>query len=282
MSCQGMPAGDGGRGRPLVVIRGGGDLATGVAARLHRTGFAVVILEMPQPRAIRRLVALAEAVYAGHAEIEDLRGVHCADVEAARRACGAGLIPVLVDPQAECRGALQPVALVDARMRKVPPEIGLEAAPFVVGLGPGFTAGVDCHAVVETQRGHHLGRVLWQGQAAPDSGVPEPVAGRDRDRVLRAPASGVLEGRVPLGSVVRAGEEIARVGGVPLLAPFAGTLRGLLHDGLEVSEGAKVGDIDPRGVPAYCREISDKSLAVGGGVLEALLSRPEIRRRLGG
>lgn len=267
--------------RPLVLIRGGGDLATGVAARLHRTGFDVVVLEVPQPRAIRRLVALAEAVYAGRAVIEDLHGVHCADVEAARSALSAGLIPVLVDPQADSRAALHPVALVDARMRKGPPELGLEAAPFVVGLGPGFTAGVDCHAVVETQRGHHLGRVLWQGQAAPDSGVPEAVAGHDRDRVLRAPAAGVLEALVPLGAVVRAGDEIARMGGVPLHAPFAGTLRGLLHDGLEVVQGEKVGDLDPRGVPAYCREISDKSLAVGGGVLEALLSQPEIRRRLG-
>lgn len=281
MKQQEQPARASRTNRPLVLIRGGGDLATGAVARLHRTGFGVVVLEAPQPRAIRRLVALAEAVYAGRAEIEDLHGVHCADVEAARSALAEGLIPVLVDPQADSLAAFQPVALVDARMRKSPPELGLGAAPFVVGLGPGFTAGVDCHAVVETQRGHHLGRVLWQGQAAPDSGVPEAVAGHDRDRVLRAPAAGVLEALVRLGAVVRAGDVIARIGGVPLRAPFDGALRGLLHDGLEVVRGEKVGDLDPRGVPAYCREISDKSLAVGGGVLEALLSQPEIRRRLG-
>lgn len=268
--------------RPLVLIRGGGDLATGVAARLHRSGFDIVVLEIAEPRAIRRLVALAEAIFAGQVDVEDLHGVRCADVEAARAALADGWIPVLVDPTADSRLVLEPVALVDARMRKVPPELGLEAAPFVVGLGPGFTAGVDCHAVVETQRGHHLGRVLWQGQAAPDSGVPEAVAGHDRDRVLRAPASGVLEARQPLGGFLHAGDEIARVGGVSLRAPFGGVLRGLLHDGLEVTEGEKVGDIDPRGVPAHCLEISDKSLAVGGGVLEALLARPEIRRRLGG
>ncbi len=281
MKPRGQPARPSKTSRPLVLIRGGGDLATGVAARLYRTGFDVVVLEVPQPRAIRRLVALAEAVHAGRVRIEDLHGVHCADAGAARSALAEGLVPVLVDPQADSRAAFQPVALVDARMRKAPPELGLEAAPFVVGLGPGFTAGVDCHAVVETQRGHHLGRVLWQGQAALDSGVPEAVVGHDRDRVLRAPTAGVLEALVPLGAVVQAGEEIARIGGVPLRAPFAGALRGLLHDGLEVVQGEKVGDLDPRGVPAYCREISDKSLAVGGGVLEALLSQPEIRRRLG-
>lgn len=281
MRRQGRASRDPRTGAPLVLIRGGGDLATGVAARLHRTGFKVVVLEVPQPRAIRRLVALAEAVYAGQVVIEDLLGVRCADVEAACDALAGGQIPVLVDPEASSRAAFRPIALVDARMRKIPPELGLEAAPFVVGLGPGFTAGVDCHAVIETQRGHHLGRVLWEGQAAPDTGVPEAVAGHASDRVLRAPAAGVIGACVPLGSMVRKGEEIARVSGVPLRAPFDGALRGLLHDGLEVAEGDKVGDIDPRGVPAYCREISDKSLAVGGGVLEALLSKVEIRRRLG-
>ncbi len=282
MSRRRLAAKDGGPTRPLVLIRGGGDLATGVAARLHRSGFCVVVLEIAQPRAIRRSVALAEAIYAGEVDVEDMHGVRCADVGAVRGALDQGWIPVLVDPAADSRHVLEPLALIDARMRKVPPELGLEAAPFVVGLGPGFTAGVDCHAVVETQRGHHLGRVLWQGQAAPDSGVPEAVAGHDRDRVLRAPESGTLQARLPLGAMVRAGAEIARVGSVPLLAPFDGALRGLLHDGLEVVQGEKVGDLDPRGVPAYCFEISDKSLAVGGGVLEALLSRPEIRRRLGG
>ncbi|MEW6566957.1 MAG: selenium-dependent molybdenum cofactor biosynthesis protein YqeB [Chloroflexota bacterium] len=268
--------------RPVVLIRGGGDLATGVAARLHRSGFAVVILEVPRPLAVRRLVALAEAVYVGQVEIEDLRGLVCLSAEAARAALVDGWIPVVVDPEAECRHLLQPAALVDARMRKAPPELGLEAAPFVVGLGPGFTAGVDCHAVVETQRGHHLGRVLWHGQAAADTGLPEPVAGFDRERILRAPASGRIEASRPLGALVRRGEEVARVGGAPLLAPFDGALRGLMHDGLEVAAGDKIGDLDPRAVPIYCFEISDKALAVGGGVLEALLSQPEIRRQLRG
>lgn len=267
--------------RPLVLLRGGGDLATGVAARLYRCGFDLVVTEIPRPLAVRRLVALAEAVYAGETVVEDLRARRVADPTEARAALAEGVIPVLVDPEAACREALAPVALVDGRMRKRPPEIGLEAAPMVVGLGPGFTAGVDCHAVVETQRGHHLGRVFWEGSAAPDTGVPEPVRGHDVDRVLRAPAPGEVEGRVPLGSVVHKGEVIARVGGVPLVAPFDGVLRGLVHDGLTVEAGTKIGDLDPRAEPRYCWEISDKALAVGGGVLEALLSRPDIRRLLG-
>lgn len=267
--------------RPLVLIRGGGDLATGVAARLHRAGFSVVVLEIAQPLAVRRLVALAEAAYAGQVVIEDLRGLRCADVETALAALRDGWIPVLVDPEAGCRSQLRPGALVDGRMLKASPELGMEAAPLVIGLGPGFTAGLDCHAVVETHRGHHMGRVLWRGGAEPDTAIPEPMAGFDRERILRAPASGAIEGRRPLGSVVRKGDDIALVGGVPLVAPFDGALRGLMHDGLVVAQGTKIGDLDPRGVASYCFEISDKSLAVGGGVLEALLSRPEIRRRLG-
>ncbi len=265
---------------PVVILRGGGDLATGCALRLHRAGLAVVVLETAEPLAVRRLVSLAEAVYQGEIEIEGMRGRRVADVAAAHRALEQGLVPVLVDPQAESRKSLRPLALVDGRMRKERPELGLEAAPLVVGLGPGFVAGENCHAVVETNRGHHLGRVYWQGGAEPDTGVPEAVQGYDVDRVLRAPADGHIEAQVPLGSLVRQGEIIATVGGAPLRAPFDGALRGLIHDGIHVQAGVKIGDLDPRCETAYCREVSDKALAVGGGVLEAVLSRPEIRRAL--
>lgn len=267
--------------RPLVLVRGGGDLGTGVAARLHRCGFAVVVLEIDRPLAVRRLVSLAEAVYADEVQIEDIRGRRVGSLEEVSEVHAAGWIAVLVDPSAEARGLLAPVALVDARMRKVPPEIGKEAAPLVVGLGPGFDAGVNCHAVVETVRGHHMGRVIWKGSAAADSRVPEPVTGFDVDRVLRAPAEGVLQSLVPLGEVVRRGQPLARVEDAQVHAPFDGALRGMMHDGLPVWRGDKIGDLDPRKEPAYCREISDKSLAVGGGVLEVLLSQTEIRQRLG-
>ncbi len=269
-------------GAPLVLVRGGGDLATGAAVRLHRCGFAVVVTEIERPLAVRRRVALAEAVYAGSITIEEVTGRRAAAAEAVAAILEAGEIPVLVDPEACSREVLAPLALVDGRMRKAPSEIGLEAAPFVVGLGPGFTAGVDCHAVVETKRGHRLGRVIWNGQAEPDTGVPGRVAGYDVDRVLRAPASGVIRGLKAIGDLVQAGEAIAEIEGAVLLAPFDGALRGLLHDGLAVEVGAKIGDLDPRKDPSYCFLISDKSLAVGGGVLEALLSQPAIRSALGG
>ncbi len=267
--------------RPLVLLRGGGDLATGVAARLWRAGMSVVVTEIAQPLAIRRLVALAEAVYAGETHVEDLTAIRVDSLAQARRALAMRRIPVLVDPLAECRKELRPEVLVDGRMRKRAPEFGMEAALLVVGLGPGFTAGADCHAVVETQRGHHLGRVIWQGLADPDTGVPEAVRGHAGDRVLRAPADGELHDGVPLGTRVTSGTTLARVGTAALSAPFDGVLRGLMHDGLEVRRGQKVGDVDPRGDIAFCRQISDKALAVGGGVVEAILSRPELRRLLG-
>jgi xanthine dehydrogenase accessory factor len=266
--------------RPLVCIRGGGDLATGVAARLHRSGFAVVIAEIAQPLAVRRTVALAEAVYGGEALVEELIGRLVAGPQQAVQALAEAVIPVLVDPQLDCRDALQPAAIVDARMLKRP-QARREVEAFLIGLGPGFEAGVNCEAVVETHRGHHLGRVYWQGLGQPDTGVPDPVTGYDVDRVLRAPASGLFRGEQPIGAQLRADDLVATVDGAELRATFPGVLRGLLHDGLQVERGVKVGDLDPRSDPSYCRLISDKSLAIGGGVLEALLSRPDIRSRLG-
>ncbi len=267
---------------PLVVLRGGGDLATGVAARLWRCGFWVVITEIDQPLAVRRLVALAEAVYAIDFVVEDLHARRVKDVIEAQSALVQGLIPVLVDPEAVCRIELQPAALVDGRMRKLPPDLGIESAPLVIGLGPGFVAGMHCHAVVETHRGHRMGRVIWNGTSEPDTQLPDPVGGHAANRVLRAPGSGVFSGIMELADRVARGDLLATVGSAELRAPFEGIVRGLLHDGVEVSKGPKVGDLDPRGDPALCQLISDKALAVGGGVLEALLTRPEIRRQLAG
>jgi xanthine dehydrogenase accessory factor len=249
---------------------------------LHRSGFEVVITEIEAPRALRRLVALAQAVYSGEVQIEDLLGRKVEDPQEARGALAQGAIPVLVDPELRWMRDLAPVALVDARMRKRPPEVGLEAAEIVVGLGPGFVAGVNCHAAIETNRGHHLGRVLWRGSPDPNTGVPGPVSGYDAHRVLRAPAEGHVDPKKALADKIEQGELIAEIGGEPLIAPFQGVLRGLVHPSVSVAAEEKVGDLDPRGDPAYCWEISDKSLAIGGGVLEALLSRKVVRRLLGG
>ncbi|MGA9192480.1 MAG: selenium-dependent molybdenum cofactor biosynthesis protein YqeB [Anaerolineales bacterium] len=265
---------------PRTLIRGGGDLATGVAYRLHQAGFAVVVAETEQPLAVRRLVALAEAIYAGSVEIEGLRGVRVFDEGEIQAALKAGEVPVIVDPEAGLLSSGHWIALIDGRMRKRPPELPLSSAPMVIGLGPGFTAGKDCHAVVETNRGHRMGRVYWEGSAEADTGVPEAVLGYDVDRVLRAPAEGVLMSHVALGKQVHRGETIATVDGHEVTAAFDGVLRGLIHDGLPVHEAMKIGDLDPRRNPSYCTQISDKSLAVGGGVLEAMLSSPKIRRQL--
>ena len=268
-------------GPPLVVIRGGGDLATGAAARLHRAGFAVILTELLRPLVLRRTVALAEAVFSGETQVEDLLGRRAGSPDRARELALQGVLPVLIDPEGDSLSDLRPAALVDARMRKKPNELGSAAAPLVIGVGPGFVAGADCHAVVETRRGHRLGRVLWQGAAEADTRIPEPVGGQAARRVLRAPVDGVVEGLVEIGDLVQEGQVVLRVAGADVRAPFDGVLRGLIHPGVEVPAGTKVGDVDPRGVPAYCWEMSDKALAVGGGVLEALLMQRELRRRLG-
>jgi xanthine dehydrogenase accessory factor len=265
---------------PLVLLRGGGDLATGVAARLWRSGFHVVVAEIEQPLAVRRLVSLAEAVFEGEVIVEDLRGLRAGQAGAAHEILGQGAIPVLVDPTAESRLELAPVAIVDARMMKSGPSLPLNTASMMVGLGPGFTAGKDVHAVVETKRGHSMGRVYWEGPAQPDTGVADLVNGKDVERVLRAPADGKFEPIAEIGSLVASGVPLAEINGVQIVAPFDGALRGLMHRGIEVSAGTKVGDIDPRGDLRVCSLISDKSLAVGGGVLEALLSMRSIREHL--
>lgn len=251
-----------------VLIRGGGDLASGVALRLHRSGFPVIITELDQPLAVRRAVSFAEAVYAGQWDVE---GIHAKKVETpsqALRLAQNGIIPVLVDPEpvALMMGPIR--AVVDARLRKTPAHYTLSASPLIVGLGPGFIAGINCHAVVETKRGHTLGRVYWRGSALPDSGLPEG----DPRRVLRAPATGVLRALVCIGDHVEAGQRVATIDEVhPVASALSGVLRGILHDGLHITTGLKIGDVDPSNNREHCFLVSDKALAVGGGVLEAIL-----------
>ncbi len=255
----------------LVLIKGAGDLGTGVAHRLHRAGMQVVVTELAQPTVIRRAVSLAEAVYEGEAAVEGLRARLVQDAREARRALAAGVAPVLVDPQANITAELHPHAVVDARMAKRNLGTRLDEAEVVVGLGPGFVAGRDVHAVIETARGHYLGRVLLAGEAAPDTGVPGAVGGESARRILRAPADGVFQAFRRIGDPVAEDEALAQVDDQPVEARLSGVLRGILRDGLTVHRGMKVGDIDPRGVRDYCFTISDKALAVGGGVLEAIL-----------
>ncbi len=259
---------------PLCAVRGGGDLATGTIARLYRVGFPVIVLELPQPRTVRRRVSMAEAIFSGEIVVEGVHGVQVSTPDEARACLKAGDIPVVVDPDGDILQQLPVQIIVDARMfkRELPalPTGNAPPAPLVIGLGPGFVAGHSCHAVVETNRGHHLGRVYWQGNAQPDTGIPGTVRGYDVDRVLRAPRTGIIHTHAQIGDILQPGDLIAEVAGISLAAPFAGTLRGLLHDGLAVSDSEKIGDLDPRNRAEHVTTISDKALAIAGGVLEAV------------
>ena len=264
--------------QPWILVRGAGDLATGVIVRLHRCGFRVAVTECTNPSAIRRRAALCEAVWQGQATVEGVTCRRVTDVDEATRVSQAGDVPLLVDERAACVSALRPAAVVDAILAKRNLGTNRAMAPITVGLGPGFTAGEDVDAVVETMRGHHLGRVILQGAAIPNTGVPGVIAGYAAERVIHAPASGEMtfvqdeNGQtVDIGALVCKGQEIARVGGVPVLATIDGVLRGLIRAGYPVTEGLKIADIDPRPEQvAYCDTVSDKARAIGGGVVEAL------------
>ncbi|GAB4577777.1 MAG: selenium-dependent molybdenum cofactor biosynthesis protein YqeB [Anaerolineales bacterium] len=264
----------------LILLRGGGDLASGVALRLHRAGIRVLITELSQPLAVRRTVSFAQAVYQGEMTIEGITARRVNSLAHASEILQSGAIPVLIDPPAETLNLQLSTfnfpALVDARLTKRPPDLSINAAPLVIGLGPGFIPGQNCHAAVETKRGHTLGRVYWDAAPEADTGLPEG----DPARVLRAPTEGILQTFVEIGARVTGGQPIAEVDGHSIVAPFAGVLRGLLHPGLPVKCGMKIGDVDPRNDPAYCFQVSDKALAIGGGVLEAILSRKEMRTLL--
>lgn len=264
----------------IILLRGGGDLASGVALRLVRAGIQVVITEIAQPLAVRRLVSFSDAVYAGTRSVEGLTARCVEDIEQFQKVLDAGEIPVLVDPTAEITKELQPLVLIDARMTKQPPDLGINSAKLVIGLGPGFTAGENCHAIIETQRGHFLGRVIWEGSAIPDTGIPGSIARFQVNRVLRSPADGVLNVPTEICDHLEEGDLIANIGGHTITAPFKGVLRGILCDGMHVQAGWKIGDVDPRDDPAYCTRISDKALAIAGGVLEAVLSQKVIRSQL--
>ncbi len=263
--------------RPLAVIRGAGDLATATGRRLHLSGFSVACLEIAQPTVIRRSVAFASAVFEGRITVEDVTAILARDVSEARSIVQAGRIAVLVDPEAKCVLALRPVLVVDAILAKRNTGTTRDMAPCVVALGPGFTAGVDAHAVVETCRGHDLGRVYTSGSALRDTGVPGAVAGLGAERVLRAPCAGLFRPVKAIGETVRVGEVVAEVAGEPVRTSIDGILRGILYPGLEVERNQKIGDVDPRGERALCFTISDKANAVAGGVLEAALRTEAVR-----
>lgn len=270
-----------GKPTPLIAVKGAGDLATGVMHRLARAGFAVMATELPQPTVLRRTVAFAEAVALGQITVEGVTACRVNSVEEIQAALSRGFVPVVVDPGGTMLRQMKPQVLVEATLSKYNRGITMRDAPIVIALGPGYEAGKDVHAVIETNRGHNLGRVYLQGSAEPDTGVPGTIGGYAGERLLRAPCAGTLYGVRQIGDQVQAGETVASVRNEepgsgtkqsePIIAAISGILRGLVRDGLVVSTGMKVGDIDPRAIREHCFTISDKSRAVAGGVLEAVM-----------
>ena len=254
-----------------IVIKGAGDLATGVAWELFREGHRIIMTEIAVPLTVRRQVAYSRAVYEGRAEVEGVIGVLAGSAEEAIALSEQGVISVLVDPEARVREIWQPEVVIDAIMAKKNIGTTLTDAPLVLALGPGFTAGKDCHAVIETMRGHTLGRVIRSGEPIPNTNIPGLIGGFAGERVLRAPCDGIFTAVHRIGDTVEEGETIGFVEGQRMKCTISGVLRGVLDDGVPVKKGMKSGDVDPRCKPEYCTTISDKALAVGGGVVEAVL-----------
>jgi xanthine dehydrogenase accessory factor len=255
---------------PRVLIRGAGDLATGVALCLHNAGFQVVMTEIAEPTAIRRTVSFAEAVFEGSQTVEGVTAERAVP-DGIAAVLNEGRVAVVVDPAAEVRAGFSPDIVVDAILEKRNLGTTMQLAPIVIALGPGFIAGVDAHAVIETMRGHELGRIITEGSTLANTGVPGSIEGRAGERVLRAPVEGRVALEKRIGDLVRAGETVMSVDGVAVVAPFDGCLRGLIHQGIRVTAGLKIGDIDPRGETRYCFLVSDKARALGRAVLEAAL-----------
>lgn len=246
-------------------------MASGVASRLYKAGFPVIMTDLPEPTVIRRTVAFAEAVYKGKNQVEGIIG-RLATLENYGQVLNKGEIPVLIDPEAECIKHIKPEVVVDAILAKK--NIGTKAslAPVVIALGPGFRAPEDAHAVIETKRGHYLGRVIYEGSALPNTGIPGDIMGKTEERVLRAPCEGVFISFAEIGDLVKKGQAIGEVERVPVVSALDGVVRGLLHSGLVVHKGMKIGDVDPRGEIDYCFTVSDKARSLGGAVLEAMLN----------
>lgn len=261
----------------LIVIRGGGDLATGIIQKFYRSGFKLLVLETEKPTAIRRSVALCEAVYTGYKKVED---VPCSLITALSEldwCYEQGMVPIMVDPDGDCIARLKPAAVIDAILAKCNLGTHKGMAPVTIGLGPGFRAGEDVSAVIETMRGHQLGRLIQRGYALPNTGVPGEIGGKSAQRVIHAPVAGTITHLHQIGDVVEAGDTIFKISGVPVAAPFKGLLRGLIRENLAVPKGMKTADIDPR-LDVDWHTISDKARCLGGAALEAYLYLTNLKR----
>lgn len=257
----------------VILIKGAGEMATGLACRFYGSNLRrILLLETESPLAVRRHVSFCEAVHEGVQVVEGVEAVRVSKDAELFKVWEAGKVAVRIDPQGESISSLKPDILVDATLAKRNLGISIDDAPLVIALGPGFEAGKDCHVVVETNRGHDLGRLLSSGSAEANTGVPGMIGGYTKERVLRSPADGCFITERQIGDKVRAGEEIGRVGNAEVVASINGVLRGLIRPDSLVRKGLKIGDIDPRGDKAYCDTISEKARSLGGAVLEAILA----------
>ena len=255
-----------------VIVRGGGDLATGTIHCLHQCGFKVLVLEVEQPTTIRRLAAFSEAMYDGAAEVESIIGRKADNYDEIQACWQRGEIPLTADENARWIDVIKPDVVIDAIIAKKNIGTYLNMAPLVIGLGPGFTAGKDVHVVVETMRGHQLGRLIFTGSAMPNTGIPGVVGGFDKERVIHAPGDGKMRNISVIGDIVSKGDIIAYTGKEPVYATLDGILRGLLRDGIDVRKGLKIADIDPRlSEKENCVTISDKARTIAGSVLQAIV-----------
>ena len=262
-----------------ILIKGAGDLATGIASRLYGAGHQILMTEIGTPLTVRRTVALSRAVYEKRAKVEEMEAFRADSEKEAKSILERGDIAVMVDPEAGCREWYGPDVVVDAILAKRNLGTKITDAAFVIGVGPGFTAGEDCHCVIETKRGHTLGNIIWRGSAIPNTGVPGNVGGYTIERLIRASADGIMEPRAKIGDIVEKGEVVALTGGKPVYAQMPGVVRGMLQSGVSVKEGLKIGDIDARAEVSHCYTISDKARAIGGGALEAVTGFERMKGR---
>ena len=254
-----------------IIIRGGGDLGSGVALRLHHIGWEILICETESPSCLRRSVSFANAIFENETKVEDVFAIKSDLSENIYEILKKKSIPVLIDPEMKVVSYFQPDVIIDARMLKKFVSYDLDQKYMIIGLGPGFSAGINCHAVIETNRGHFLGRAIWSGSPQKDTGSPGRIQGKDIERVLRSPSDGVIVSKAKIGEIFKKGDIIGFVDSDPITAPFDGCLRGLMHNGLQVQTGLKIGDLDSRMDPLLTSFVSEKALAIAGGVLEAIL-----------
>ena len=256
-----------------ILIKGAGDLATGISYEFWLAGHQILMTDIEVPLAVRRTVSFSRAVYEGEAQVEQAKGILVQNLEEALRVTKAGNIAVIVDPQAKIRETYCPDVLIDGIMAKKNLGTRIGDAPVVIGIGPGFTAGADCHFVIETQRGPSLGQVISEGSAIPNTGIPGEIAGYTIERLVRASASGTMEPIAQIGDLVKKGQTVAMTGGVPVCAQMSGIVRGMLQEGVQVEKGLKIGDIDAREKKEYCVTISDKARKIGRGAMEAAFGK---------